>query len=231
MDLREIENVNPWKHWYYLSKAQSVLRIIHENSTDLSVVVDVGAGSAFFSQFLSEKFENAEFLCVDPNYLPDSLSSAPRVSFSQANTNIQADLYLFMDVLEHVSSDVLLLKSYLDGAKIGANVLITVPAFDFLWSEHDVYLGHFRRYRRKQVIDLVESVGLKVERSYYLFSIVFPIVLLLRKFGYRKGKGSNMTEVPRFVNSLLLWINRLEGRFVKSSFFGLSVIVYATKSH
>ena len=63
----------------------------------------------------------------------------------------RADLLLYMDVLEHVDDDLGLLTAYLDQLERGGRVLITVPAFDFLWSNHDIFLEHKRRYTLKQV--------------------------------------------------------------------------------
>ena len=99
-----------------------------------------------------------------------------------------------------------------------------------LWSEHDVFLGHFRRYRRQEVISLAERMGLEVQSSHYLFSSFLPVIYLMRKLGYRKSKGSNMAEVSKPINYLLQKIHNLEHKFIKNPFFGLSVILYATKS-
>lgn len=230
MDLREIENVNPWKHWYYLSKAAAVSSLICEGQTNIKEVVDVGAGSAFFSEYLSKFLPQTKFTCVDPNYEFQDLKHTEQIKMTRSINNSDGDLYLFMDVLEHVEDDKDLLESYLQIAKSGTRVLITVPAFMSLWSPHDVYLGHYRRYRRKEVEVLAASVGLKVQKSYYLFSSLLPIVYLLRKFGYRKRQGSNMTELPNILNWTLLKIHNFEHRFARNRFFGLSVVVLAVKS-
>ena len=100
-----------------------------------------------------------------------------------------------------------------------------------LWSSHDVYLGHFRRYRRSELEKVVASAGLKIESSHYLFSSLLPVVYLLRRLGYRKNSGSNMTEMPRSVNSILLRIHQFENRFIRNSLFGLSVVLVANKIH
>jgi len=229
MDLREIENVDPWHHWYYQSKAAAIEELLTTSFSQLDRVVDVGAGSAFFSQYLAQKLPSTQFTCVDTNYEEVSVLIPPNIELCKTFRNRKADLYIFMDVLEHVEFDLELLKEYVDSADPGSLVLITVPAFMSLWSEHDVYLGHFRRYRRSQVIALAENAGLIVNKSNYLYSSLLPIIFLLRKLGYRNGKGSNMSELPQFANYLLRILHNFEHKYVKNSHFGLSVVLLATK--
>lgn len=229
MDLKEIENVNPWRHWYYLSKASAVRDILVPRLASVDKIVDVGAGSAFFSEFLSNVFPKAHFYCVDTNYVQEIEILTPQVSLLRESSGIKADVLLFMDVLEHVEEDLELLNQYVSHANVGAKVLITVPAYMSLWSEHDVFLGHYRRYRRREVNDLVTSAGLEIEESRYLFSSLFPAVYFLRKFGYRRGKGSNMATLPSPINWLLLQIHKFEHRFLINKLFGLSVVVLARK--
>src|SRR3546814_19735603 len=73
-----------------------------------------------------------------------------------------------MDVLEHVEDDAGLLRTYLDKAPPQAQAVITVPAFQFLWSHHDVFLEHHRRYTLKTLSRVVERAGavpLRMHRS------------------------------------------------------------------
>ena len=231
MDLREIENVNPWKHWYYISKANAILRLLPSDKSTFHEVTDVGAGSSFFSQYLSGHMPTSKFFCVDPNYNIPMEKVSSNITRLQHFSSRDTDLFLFMDVLEHVEDDLGLLLEYITLAKLGTKVIITVPAFMSLWSSHDEYLGHFRRYRRAQLERLVLSAGLKIESSHYLFSTLLPIVFFLRRFGYRKNSGSNMSKLPSVINSILLRIHQFEHRYVKNPFFGLSVVLVANKDN
>jgi hypothetical protein len=229
MDLRELENVNPWRHWYYIAKASAILRLLPSDKTIFHEVTDVGAGSTFFSQYLSKYMPASKFVCVDPNYSTPSKKISDNIILLQEFNGRGTDLFLFMDVLEHVENDLALLVQYIENAKVGAKVLITVPAFMSLWSNHDVYLGHFRRYRRAELEELVISAGLQIESSHYLFSSLLPVVFLLRRFGFKKKNGSNMSELPRAINSVLLQIHQLEHRYIRNPFFGLSIVLVASK--
>ena len=79
-----------------------------------------------------------------------------------------------IDVLEHVDDDQTLLQSYVERAPRSASVLISVPAFQFLWSGHDVFLEHRRRYTRAQVEALVRRAGLRGRAQPVLFRDPVP---------------------------------------------------------
>jgi hypothetical protein len=90
------------------------------------------------------------------------------------------DLVLMMDVLEHVDDDRGLLRHYAAKVPSGAHFLVTVPAFGFLWSGHDVFLEHKRRYRLSEIESAMRDANLKVVRGSYYFGLVFPLAAAVR---------------------------------------------------
>jgi len=85
-----------------------------------------------------------------------------------------------MDVLEHVEDDVGLLTEYMQKVPVGARFLLTVPAFQWLWSEHDVFLEHYRRYDIDSLQAVVRKAGLAIERCSYYFGLVLPMACIQR---------------------------------------------------
>ena len=77
------------------------------------------------------------------------------------------DWVLALDVLEHLKDDAGALAEAARLLKPGGRLVLTVPAWPGLWSEHDVALGHHRRYRRADLVRRVRSAGLEVERTTY----------------------------------------------------------------
>ena len=90
------------------------------------------------------------------------------------------DLVLMMDVLEHVDDDRWLVRHYADKVPSGAYFLVTVPAFAFLWSGHDVFLEHKRRYRLPEIETVMRDAGLEIARGCYYFGFVFPLAAAVR---------------------------------------------------
>ena len=161
------------------------------------------------------------------------------IHFRRAVDDVPADLVLLMDVLEHVEDDVGLLKTYADKVPSGAQFLISVPAFQFLWSGHDVFLEHKRRYRLKDMESVVRQAGLKVEKGAYYFAAVFPIAAALRladnfirKFFKAKNTAPHSQLSPHhpITNAFLACLSTAElPIFLHNRWAGLTVFVLAEK--
>ena len=182
MDLKETDilGADIGHHWYYRSKATAMRRLLSGAPT--SIILDVGAGSGFFSRRLLSETSANEAWCVDISYGNDSDASeaGKPVYFRRSVDMVNADLVLLMDVLEHVDDDIGLLEHYVQRVPSGARFLVSVPAFQFLWSGHDVFLEHKRRYRLNQIEGVVKQAGLTVKHGAYYFGAVFPIAATIR---------------------------------------------------
>jgi SAM-dependent methyltransferase len=182
MDLKESEllGATAARHWYYSSKAAAMKRFIEDLRP--SRILDVGAGSGFFTRHLLEQGVGRSAICVDTGYPEDrdeTFAGKPLAFRRQIDADA-ADLGLFMDVLEHVDDDAALLASYAQKLPASASFLITVPAHQWLWSDHDVFLEHRRRYGIGQLESTVKNAGLRVDRSSYFFGFVLPIAAAAR---------------------------------------------------
>ncbi|MET0272578.1 MAG: methyltransferase domain-containing protein, partial [Phenylobacterium sp.] len=145
MDLKEEALLGPGvgRHWYYRAKAQALLRVVEPAG---AAVLDVGAGSGFFARRLLEAGAS-EATLVDPGYPADrnEIHAGKPLRFRRYASADGATLILMMDVLEHVDDDIGLARDYLASARPGTRLAVTVPAFQWLWSGHDVFLEHKRR--------------------------------------------------------------------------------------
>ena len=114
------------------------------------------------------------------------------------------DLVLMMDVLEHVDDDAGLVRHYVAKVLSGTHFLATVPAFRFLWSGHDVFLEHRRRYTLAEVEQTMRRAGLEVVRGAYYFGAVFPLAAAVRLATRRDPRPrSSLRKHGAFTNGLL----------------------------
>lgn len=91
------------------------------------------------------------------------------------------DLVTAFDVLEHIDDDVTALRAFRDVLAPDGRMALTVPAYPALWSHHDVYAGHVRRYRRHQLREVIRQTGgFQVDRSTYFNSLLFLPALAVR---------------------------------------------------
>src|SRR3989449_2772319 len=105
-------------------------------------------------------------LDVRPGRLPNDLVVPPG----------WADAVLLLDVIEHLDDDVAALETARRALRPGGLLVITVPAYRWLWSGHDVALGHRRRYTARGLARLVERAGFHVVHASYFNTLLFPAV-------------------------------------------------------
>jgi SAM-dependent methyltransferase len=237
MDIKEetILGDTVGEHWYYRAK----LAALHRSIRHLGVrrILDVGAGSGFFSKGLLRLTNAREALCVDPNYPleHDERIDGKPVRFRRHCAATNAELVLMMDVLEHVEDDVGLLRAYALKVASGTRLLITVPAFQFLWSGHDVFLEHKRRYTLGSLTRVVAQAGLTPESRCYFFGLVFPLAAATRLIDrLRPGRvpvaHSQLKAHSPLVNTALSGLCALDLRvFQANRIAGLSVFCLAHK--
>ncbi|MDE2588585.1 MAG: class I SAM-dependent methyltransferase [Patescibacteria group bacterium] len=145
------------------------------------------------------------------------------------------DLITALDVIEHIQDEKKVLIEINRILKSDGFVVITVPAFQFLWSEHDVAVSHVRRYDVSSLSKALNDSGFTIVRISYFVSFVFPFVALYRlltKSGIKKSNPKpNMTRLPWLVNMILEKIMHLENNIIKKfNFpFGSSIVCIAKK--
>lgn len=236
MDIKEeaILGDRAGQHWYYASKAAFLEHYLPRPS--YRHVLDVGSGSGFFAKHLLEKGIAGKATCVDIGYDREWTQTVAgrRLDHVRSYKGGDEDLLLFMDVLEHVPDDVALLREYVDQAASGTDVFISVPAFRFMWSAHDEFLEHYRRYTTAQLRKAVEGANLDVLRCSYGFGGVFPIALARRLLDRwqrpNREPSSDLTLHSAPVNAALRAVCALEKPLVRfNRLAGLSVFCAARK--
>ena len=237
MDIKEEDilgsHIN--QHWYYASKGRAMRRFI--GAAPRRSVLDVGAGSGVFSKILLEH-GSQQAVCVDPAYAADHEDEhqGKPIHFVRSVDSSSADLVLMMDVCEHVDDDVRLLSGYGNLVKPGTYFLITVPAFQFLFSGHDQFLEHKRRYTIGALEKSVTASGLQVLRGSYYFAAVFPLAAAQRlverrlvRSGALPAKSSLKIHNP-LVNLMLKGACAAEVPLLRyNRLFGLTVFCLARK--
>jgi len=108
------------------------------------------------------------------------------------------DLAVSLDVIEHLEDDVAALRELRRTVAPGGALLVTVPAYKWLWSGHDVINHHYRRYTRRSMQRVAEQAGWRQARTTYFNSLLLPVAILLRALD---RAGSKTTE-----SSLDLWV-------------------------
>jgi SAM-dependent methyltransferase len=142
-------------------------------------------------------------------------------------------LISLLDIVEHSHDDLAVMGEVYRVCKPGGIVLITVPAFSFLWGSHDVSHHHKRRYTLEKLKDLGLSAGFVVERATYTNFFIFLPVLLKRVISrfFQNSGGSDLKETQGWVSGLMKRIYSIEARYlIKSNFpWGVSLLMVLRK--
>lgn len=115
------------------------------------------------------------------------------------------DCAIATDVLEHIKDDCAALMKLKKLVRPGGLIIITVPALPALFGYHDEELGHFRRYTRATLKELITSAGLNLDHSRYFGFSLLPIALLYSKVLRRPypitmvGKKSGLKNIIKFL--------------------------------
>lgn len=145
------------------------------------------------------------------------------------------DVISVFDVVEHIEGDVQFLHELTALLKPGGRLLITVPAYQFLWSELDVAVSHVRRYTRGQITRTVRSAGYEIVRASYFISLMAPLIIVFRLLGHLTGRSKkkqfSFVEFPPLINRLFISTIRLEAKLLRwiNLPFGTSLIVLAKR--
>jgi SAM-dependent methyltransferase len=226
------------EHWWFAGRRKILAAVIE--TLDLprgTRILDVGCGSggnlttlARFGQLSAMEIDgrareiaSGRGVCeVVPGSLPGTIPFGP-ASF---------DVVTALDVIEHIEDDRSALEAIHGMLVPGGRLVITVPAYRFLWSYHDVVNCHFRRYSRRDLSDALRSARLEPVRISYFNTWLFPFAALVRlagRFVSRRGAGPDMRLPPPRVNRLLTSIFSSEAHVLRrrSLPFGVSVLAVA----
>jgi hypothetical protein len=192
MDLIEAADVSPrHRHPWELARLW-VLRQLIARRVPIeagSIVVDIGCGDGFVIGELARLFPKARFCGIDAGFTPETAAARERTLPHNVRLYQHLDampatgaaaLILLMDVLEHIQDHEAFLSDLLTRPLAGpaTRLIVTVPAYQSLFSAHDVFLKHFRRYTNRQLRDRLERAGLRVIDIGYFFASLLPLRIL-----------------------------------------------------
>ena len=145
------------------------------------------------------------------------------------NLNKKYDLITLFDVIEHIKDDKSSIKKIKNLLKKKGYLMITVPAFQILWSYHDEIHHHYRRYRIKDILNLINKDYILVYKSYYNFFLFLPILFfrLVNKLLNTKKIDVNYSK-NSILDSIFYSILKFESFLLKVGLrlpFGVSLVV------
>lgn len=221
------------RHWWFRARREIILGVLDRLAPEGSRLLDVGCGTGFFLERAHRRYLTAG---VDPSPIAMAMCADRALTgvCPGSATDLSSvgddrfDLVTLLDVLEHVEDDVRALRSAASVLKPGGHVVVTVPAFQFLWTAHDDLNHHWRRYTRRRLRTALEEGGFHVEQLTYFNCYLFPLAFVerLAKRLLRLDTGE-LSLPPAPVNAAMERIFRAEQHRLKQGRdfpVGLSVL-------
>ena len=232
--LYEVENT----HWWFSARKEILLRYLDVRLPlpPTARLLDVGCGTGAILESFSRRYQ-----AFGTDMAPQAIDfcrerGLTRLYCGTLETYPPSepfDLLTMLDMLEHVEDDGGLLRAARRLLRAEGHILIAVPAFPSLWSDHDEVLHHKRRYTRRGLRRLVEHAGFTVEHLTFLNCLLFPVAWVKRAAARVTGaEGANDLEIPpRSLNAVLRELFRIEGRVLPHASLpvGLSLLCLARR--
>ena len=235
-------SLNQPDYWWYRARTALLHAVFGPSLGTPRTVLDVGSADAPSVGWMRGSHRRISLDLHPRGLVPGEgvCGSATELPFREGAFDVVAAF----DVVEHCEDDARAVSELVRVLVPGGRLLISVPAYSWAWSDHDVRAGHYRRYTRRQIVRLVEGTGVTVTRSTYAFCAVFPLFVadrVRRKLRRSPAAtqapetgaetGNRLTPVPPAADRVLMGLSRAESRVIgrRNLPFGSSVFVAAVK--
>jgi SAM-dependent methyltransferase len=223
-------------YWWYVARSEMLQRALAPYVGDVQRLLDVGSADGPSVGWLTAPHKVS--LDLDPRGLSAPAGvcgSVLALPFADASF----DVVSAFDVIEHCDPEDEALRELHRVLEPGGRLLVSVPAYTWAWSDHDVANGHHRRYTRPRAVAALEGAGFSVRRATYGFAGVFPAFVAERavrsarhRIARRTDRPADVVDVPRVhpaVEKVLLGLCRLDERVLvrRDLPFGSSVFLAA----
>ena len=223
MDIIEQHTTNAKRHPWELARFEVLFSLLEKAlppTSESKIIVDIGCGDCFFAEELLARRTDVTLIGIDTAYSEDRRKEKmaavhnqrfqlfTSLSEAQSFLNGPAHLVLLLDVLEHIEKDAAFLHQLATAPffQPKTQLLISVPAFNSLFTRHDHFLNHFRRYNLEQLRRVVQKAGLVPAASGFFFASLLPLrwfQKLKEKAGWKnQPSGIGQWKAPAFATQL-----------------------------
>ena len=218
-DLERFEESDFWSK----VKVKLILKLVEGKR-----VLDVGCGSGLLSKTLLNRNYNVTVVDNDSKAIEIAKKKGINGFVADINnwqTQEKFDCIILGDVLEHIEDDGSVMKKVHEMLEPNGCVVVNVPAYQTLFSKHDVALGHKRRYSNKELESKLQNSGFTIEklRHWNLLALPIAVSIKISKKDYPHEKVSNIKLLSKLLEKWLLTESKV------NYWFGISIMCKARK--
>lgn len=236
-EMRDLED----SYWWFVGRRRMVRGLIRRYAPrrDGLRVLDAGCGTGGTLAALEgvgelwgcDVSDEALSMCRLRGFDDLKCSTVEELAFEDESF----DVVISCDVLEHVGDERRGMAEMARVLRPGGVCVVTVPAHQWLWSEHDEALHHLRRYGARQLRALTEGAGLRVEKLSEAVALALPGIVAYRALRRLRGDGgrpkTSLVRLPGPLNALLIRLLDLENLLLRHCRLplGASLVMVARK--
>jgi len=241
LEYHKLETTN---YWWFECRRHTINTLLQQTDKNAKIL-EIGCSGGSLNIFLNRNgfknlygidiSEKAIELCKNKGIKNVFAIDAKKTNFN----NDEFDIIIASDVLEHIYDDSAALVEWNRILRTNGKLLLFVPAFRFLWSDHDKRNKHYRRYHKSELQAILKKNGFSIERiSYWNFTLFLPIfgLRIIQKFGIPIKLYLKPTDLEpdSFINKMLTHVLTLENYFISRQWnlpIGITLFYVCTKNH
>ena len=191
-------------YWWYVARSELLQTLFSPYLNADTRVLDVGSADGPSVAWLG----NRVAIDIDMRGLRAGgvCGSAEALPFGDGSF----DVVSAFDVVEHCENEHLALSEMRRVVKPGGMVFLSVPAYQWMWTEFDTRAGHYRRYTRRRLAKAARAAGLTVERSSYAFFSTLPFFIVTRALMKLAGSAQGVKPLPAPLERALLALAHID---------------------
>jgi len=221
------------KHWWWRAREEMLVDELERRlpTGTCKSILDIGCGDGLFFDRL-QRFGEVEGIEPSQDHFDPSGPHRLKITVAPFDAGFkstkQYDLILMLDVLEHLSAPEEAIRHSLSLLKMNGLLLVTVPAFHLLWTNHDDLNQHRARFTKTSFKRLAACAGLEIVAMRYFFAWLFLAKLLARICEAVVHRKAEIPKIPGDrVNDFLYRLSRAENECTRHLTipFGSSLLV------
>lgn len=225
------------ENWWHKGRRDLILRLISKNKKQN--ILDIGCSSGALLKLLElNDFKELTGIDNSKEAIKECKKRGLNKTFVMDGSKLnfpdnKFEIIIASDILEHIKDDKAALSEWFRIVKPGGKMILFVPAFNFLWSNHDVINKHYRRYYKNNLEKIIKESGFVLKKvSFWSFTLFLPVSLvkIFQRY-FIKNSSEQMYNHNEIINKILLKMILLENKIIQrlNLFVGTSLLIVAEK--
>jgi len=201
------------------------------NFKSIKNTVDFGSGIGTLAKIFYEKTNNKP-LCIEIDDKGIKYLKTQKFKVFNSLNEISCKIYnvYSSNVLEHIKNDKKIVQEIYNKLEYGGKLILYLPAKEIIYSDFDKRIGHYRRYEKNKLINMLQDANFKVLKIDYCDSLGFFASFITKLIGYKEGKGLASPSALKIYDNLVFPVSKVLDFCGMRKIFGKNLFVVCEKS-